>query len=190
MMFPLGRKTVIRLALLAGVALAIYWGLGDLLNLGFMVNRVDEFNETGSSGFARFVSPMLLIWWQIDVDAWSAILGHGPGMILRTIERMPRSREYFDPTWAKLIFDYGALGLIAFSLFIIRTLNQSRAPAELRAGLFTTWLVMGGYLLIPLKTAELQVLALMWPAGAALSQRSARLQGAPPSMLLGKPTSA
>jgi hypothetical protein len=190
MMFPLGRKTVIRLALLAGVGLAIYWGLGDLLNLSFMVKRVDEFNEAGSSGFARFVSPMLLIWWQIDVDAWSAILGHGPGMILRTIERMPRSREYFDPTWAKLVFDYGALGLIGFSLFIVRTLNQSRAPAELRAGLFTTWLVMGGYLLIPLKTAELQVLALMWPAGAALSQRSARLHGAPPSMWLDKPTSA
>ncbi|HUA55660.1 MAG TPA: hypothetical protein VMB81_25975 [Candidatus Sulfotelmatobacter sp.] len=188
MMFPLGRKTAIRLALLSGFGVLIYWGLGDLLNLGFTLNRVDEFNQEGSSGSARFVSPLLLLWWGFDTDAWSAILGHGPGMILRAIERTTRPHDFFDPTWAKLAYDYGLLGLTLFVLFVASILNRSRAPSELRVGLFVMWLVMGGYLLIPMKTVELQVLALLWPAGAALRRRGARSSASP--MFVGQPTSA
>ena len=177
LMFPLGVRSLIRMALLAalgGLALGALIGfMGDALHLT-MLERVHEFGTSGSSGFARFVAPFIVVWEAIDIDTWSVVVGHapdtwstilgyGPGTLARAIARNVSAYQVHDPTWSKLIFEYGLLGLASFTMLILRAINQSRAPVQIRAALFSTWMIMGGYLLTPQVTAQLYVLAALWP---------------------------
>jgi len=144
-MHPFGPKTLLRLAVMACVGGLVFWLLGDALNLSFTLDRVGEFNSTYSSGYMRYVAPGRLVSESIDAAWWTPWLGHGPGTIFRTI----RDYEFHDPTWAKLLFEYGAAGFAAFvSLFLV-TLRRPSLSLQVRATLFWGWLIMGGHLLSP-----------------------------------------
>jgi hypothetical protein len=57
--------------------------------------------------------------------------------------------EFHDPTWAKLIFEYGLLGFAAFVALFLVALHRAQPPLRARAMLFGGWLLMGGHLLSP-----------------------------------------
>jgi len=132
--------------------------LGQVLNLSFTASRVAEFGSERSSAYIRYIAPLRVVMDNLDNTPWSALLGHGPG----TITRIQHSVESFDPTWAKLFFEYGALGFIAFMTLIVLALHRSGTASPLKAVLFTSWLVMGGHLLSPENVATLYVLAAAW----------------------------
>src|SRR5512138_1257392 len=158
LMFPLGRNTLVRLvALVVGGGLLIAL-LGDTLNLSFTVNRLQEFGSEHSSAYIRYIAPMHVIAGSIDASPWSAVFGHGPGSIQRTAQ----SFQAFDPTWAKLLFEYGLVGCTAMLALVIHALSQSRVPTQVAAVLFFSWLIMGGHLLSPDNVSMLYVLACMW----------------------------
>jgi hypothetical protein len=158
LMFPLGLKTLGRLlALVLGGTLLVVL-LGDVLNLSFTLNRIQEFGSEHSSAYIRYVAPLHVIAGSIDSNPWTALLGHGPGSIQRTSQ----SFQAFDPTWAKLIFEYGLLGCTAMLALVLHALVRSRIPAQVRAILFFSWLIMGGHLLSPDNVSTLYVLACMW----------------------------
>ena len=163
LMFPLGLKTLGRLiALAVGSALLIAL-LGDVLNLSFTVNRIQEFGSEHSSAYIRYVAPLHVIASSIDSTPWAALFGHGPGSIQRTSQAF----QAFDPTWAKLIFEYGLLGCAALVGLVVHALVRSGVPAQMRAVLFFSWLIMGGHLLSPDNVSTLYVLACMWRSDAA-----------------------
>lgn len=158
LMFPLGRNTIVRLvALVVGASLLIGL-LGDALNLSFTVKRLHEFGSEHSSAYLRYIAPMHAIATAIDASPWSALLGHGPGSIQRT----SLSFQAFDPTWAKLLFEYGLIGAAVAVGLVIHALSQSRVPTQIVAVLFFSWLIMGGHLLSPDNVSMLYVLACMW----------------------------
>jgi hypothetical protein len=142
---PFGPKTLLRLGLMAGVGVVVFWLFGDALNLSFTLNRVSEFNSTYSSGYMRYVAPFRLVVESIDSSWWAAWLGHGPGTIFRTV----RDYEFHDPTWAKLLFEYGGAGFFAFVWLFLVMLRRPGVPLQVRATLFWGWLIMGGHLLSP-----------------------------------------
>ena len=144
-MHPFGPKTLLRLALMACVGGLVFWLLGDTLNLEFTLNRVGEFNSEHSSAYMRYVAPGRLVAESIDASWWTPWLGHGPGTIFRTL----RDYEFHDPTWAKLLFEYGALGFVAIVGFFLVMLRGQSSSIQLRATLFWGWLIMGGHLLSP-----------------------------------------
>jgi len=165
---PFGPKTLLRLGVMACLGALVFWLLGDALNLSFTLGRVSEFNSTHSSGYMRYVAPGRLVAESIDSAWWVAWLGHGPGTIFRTV----RDYEFHDPTWAKLLFEYGALGFAAFVALFLVMLRRQAVALQVRATLFWGWLIMGGHLLSP----ELNFLALaligLTPRNSA-SRRSA-----------------
>ena len=168
---PIGPKTLLRLAVIAGVGGLVFWLLGDALNLSFTLERVGEFNSTYSSGYMRYVAPARLVSESIDSAWWVPWLGHGPGTIFRTI----RDYEFHDPTWAKLLFEYGALGFGAFlSLFLV-TLRRPSVSLQVRAALFWGWLIMGGHLLSPEQNFLTLALIGLTPGVAQAYERRARL---------------
>lgn len=166
---PLGRKTLIRLAVMAGVGAVVFWLLGDALNLSFTLDRVGEFNSTYSSGYMRYVAPGRLVSESIDSAWWAPWVGHGPGTIFRTV----RDYEFHDPTWAKLLFEYGLAGFTAFVALFLVTLRRPSLSLQVRATLFWGWLIMGGHLLSPEQNFLTLALIGLTP-GVALASRASR----------------
>ena len=175
-MFPLGLRTVLRAFGLAALGLLVFFLLGDLLNLSATLDRVDEFSTPGSSGSDRFVAPIELLQEQIGnlSDIVHVLLGNGPGSVTRAV----RSYTFFDPTWARLFFEYGLLGSIAFLWFFIQTMNRFSSPAAIRAGLFFCWFLMGDGLATPESAAMIFMIAGLWqnsPLGSNMESIKAAL---------------
>jgi hypothetical protein len=138
-------RNLIRLLFGGAAGAALFFVLQEPLNLSFTVARLAEFGSVSSSAYIRYIAPGRLI---ADVVAQSPQLlwlGHGPG----TIFRQQLGYEYHDPTWAKLIFEYGVIGFVAFLALFLVSLGGRSAPIRVRAMLFGGWLVMGGHLLSP-----------------------------------------
>jgi hypothetical protein len=143
--FPLGARTLKRFALLAvggGLTLLLF---GDVLNLSFTLGRIQEFGAERSSAYIRYVAPLRLIGDTFGAEPWTLWLGHGPGTVFRQIV----AYEYHDPTWSKLIVEYGLVGFAVFVTLFLAVLSRSTLPTPIRATLFFYWLVMGGHLLSP-----------------------------------------
>jgi hypothetical protein len=159
LLFPLRVRRLVVLAIGGIVILVANAAAGDPLNLAFTVGRLGEFGARGSSAYARYVAPLQLVDAGIDALPWTAWFGHGPGTILH------RSWEFdaHDPTWAKLLFEYGIAGFVALVGFMVYKLAAFRAPAQLAIVLIANWLVMGGYLLTPESVCFLYAVLGMWP---------------------------
>lgn len=140
---PFGVKTALRLLGLALAGAVVFWLLGDALGLSYTVNRVGEFNSQHSSAHMRYIAPLRLVLEGIDAEPVTAWFGHGPGTIFRTV----RDYEFHDPTWAKLLFEYGGVGLVTFVTLFATMLRRTSVPLQLRAALFWGWLILGGHLL-------------------------------------------
>ena len=164
LMFPLGAKTMLRMSLLGLGAAVIFYGLGDALNLSFTASRVGEFSSPGSSAYSRFIAPFYFIQANIDTFSSTFLVGHGPGSITRSALH----RAYFenaDPTWAKLLFEYGILGIFVFGGLMFYSIAKSRAPVELIAGLCFGWgIIWGGVALAPEMTGLMFMIAAVAPA--------------------------
>lgn len=142
---PLNRKTLVRVAVLAGIGALAFLLFDDALNLSFTLGRLDEFGSERSSGYIRYIAPGRLLADTAATEPATLWLGHGPG----SITHKEAGFEFHDPTWAKLIFEYGVLGFAAFVVLFLMALRRSAAPLRVRAMLFAAWLVMGGHLLSP-----------------------------------------
>jgi hypothetical protein len=98
---------------------------------------------------------------------------------------MRRSYEFHDPTWAKLLFEYGALGFVTFVGLFLTALRRPGIPLQLRAALFWGWLIMGGHLLSPEQNFLTLMLVGLTPFGSVIGR--ARRDGeavAPPALHL------
>jgi hypothetical protein len=164
MLFPLGWGSVLRVLACAAAAAAVFFLFGEALNLGYTLERVGEVNSDKTSAYCRFIYPNLLILQNLDANAWSALLGHGPGT-------MPKSDAMcgngVETTYAKALFEYGLAGALAFAALVLHALNRSAAPIRVRVALGVMWLLLGGNLL----TSEFLLLILLfcaiWPEGNA-----------------------
>jgi hypothetical protein len=162
LLFPLRLRLLLVLGAAAGVLLALEAALGDPLNLALTFARVGEFASPGSSAYQRYISPMLLVDANLLSTPWAPWIGHGPGMI----QKIWVAYDSHDPTWAKLLFEYGVLGFITCLTLMVFKFASPAIPLRLRAVLFFCWLVMGGHLLSPELVCLLYVLLAVWPREA------------------------
>jgi hypothetical protein len=145
LVIPMNGRNFARALLVATVAAALFFLLEAPLNLSFTLSRLGEFGSQTSSGYIRYIAPGRLIADTVASAPSSLWLGHGPG----TIFRQNVGYEFHDPTWAKLIFEYGVVGFVAFLALFLASLGGRTAPLRLRAMLLAGWLIMGGHLLSP-----------------------------------------
>jgi hypothetical protein len=164
LLFPLGAGTLLRVLALALVGAAVFFVLGDALNLSYTLNRVDELGSAGTSAYCRFIYPGVVALQQIDSSAWTALLGHGPG----TMERMDATcADGHQTTYAKALFEYGLLGVLAFGALILGAIARSAASVRIGAGAAFAWLLLGGNLLAAEVLLFIYLLVAMWPPGMA-----------------------
>lgn len=117
-----------------------------LIDSSVFLSRVGEFENTKTSGFARFVSP----WWLLGTHLETAspqtlLLGNGPG----TIKAASFYSRWYgnDPSgWLKWFYEYGAIGSFVFVCFCTSCLRGSRCPGLVLAALIFLAVFAAGFL--------------------------------------------
>jgi hypothetical protein len=113
--------------------------LQELLTRRFFLGRVGEFQDTGTSGFGRFVAPVLLTATQFnDSSLLLLLVGNGPG----TAKSLNSAAFYsaFSPTWFKLLIEYGIIGLFVFVCFLAFCLRRSKCPGLVLAAIIVNYI--------------------------------------------------
>jgi len=131
-----------RVALLAAVGLValVAGSIAFPEQVGSLLSRMQELNYSGSSGYARFIGPFLPL---ADLSHELRILfGYGPGATERYIYFVQGTGNSI----AKLVIDYGVVGLFTFLVMFLSTLWR-RETAIISVLALTTFVVGGGYLL-------------------------------------------
>ena len=175
LLVPMNGRNFLRVLGVAAVAGALFLLLAEPLNLSFTLARLDEFDSQRSSAYIRYIAPARLVAETAAQSPWLLWFGQGPG----TIFRQDVGYEFHDPTWAKLIIEYGVVGLVAFVTLFLVALRGPAAPLRVRAMLFGGWLVMGGHLLSPEQNFMTLALVGLLPAEAPLPAEGAPARGAP-----------
>ena len=164
LLFPLGWRSLRQVLACAALGAALFFVLGDVLNLNYTVSRVDEFASDRSSAYCRFIYPGQATLQQAGSNPWAALLGHGPGTMVRMGATCADGTQ---TTYAKLLFEYGLAGAAAFGVLIVGALRRSGAPARIQAGLGLAWVLLGGNLVASEFLLLIFLLSAMWPAGIA-----------------------
>jgi hypothetical protein len=138
----------------ASVSLILIF-FGDALSLDAFTRRINEFSDVESSGWARFLSMFRVLQTVVFSNDLTFFLGRGPGTVQEQFRLF--SFNAFDPTWGKVIYEYGLLGSLVYFRFFY--LAVCKAPKGLRFAVGYTYLFLGGYLLNP--SVLMQVAALV-----------------------------
>ncbi|MGJ4951801.1 hypothetical protein [Bradyrhizobium sp. HKCCYLS20291] len=134
-----------RLFVVAAVLGFIVVVFGDVLSLDAFTRRLGEFSDVQSSGWARFLSMFRVLQGVVFATDSTFLFGRGPGTVQEEFRLL--SFYAFDPTWGKIIYEYGLLGALIYSRFFQITIG--RAPRGVRFAVGYTYLFLGGYLLNP-----------------------------------------
>jgi hypothetical protein len=135
------RLMIVAAALTA--ALVGLWAFGSSVGLDVLFERSAEFADKNSSGFARFLSMFYVINDVILTDPIAPFFGRGPGTVTEYFSRF--AFEAHDPTWGKLIYEYGLLGFAAFMVFYGLAVVRKAGPFVLPVSIL--YFFLGGYLL-------------------------------------------
>lgn len=114
--------------------------------LSLWVGRLSEFNMQGTSGYARFVAPFEMVQRAFDQGAVSTLFGSGGGSYLRTVLLLQRTYEISDPTWAKLIYEYGLVGFVFICGLFVYRVHTSALRSEVRTAIAFAWIVAANVL--------------------------------------------
>jgi len=108
------------------------------LNLWF--DRLSEFGTPNTSAYARFQAPMEMLERSFDKGILTTWLGNGAGSLPRDVGTARLGYEVADPTWAKLIYEYGIAGFVLISAILVLRLYSSSVPVEVCHLLLCGWI--------------------------------------------------
>ena len=115
----------------------------ELPFLDIWFGRLSEFQTPNTSAYARFVAPMEMVGRSFGDGAVTTLLGNGGGSYLRSIVQLRSKYEVNDPTWAKLIFEYGLSGFFLVSAIFMGRLYSSRLRVEVSNYILFSWMSVG-----------------------------------------------
>jgi hypothetical protein len=118
-----------------------------IIDLSAFTDRVGEFQDTQSSGFARFVSPLLLAAKNFDTASLQALLiGSGPGTAKTFGDHWNGGGQL--TSWFKMFYEYGIIGSFVFVCFVASCLRRSRCPGLVVAAMVFAWIFLQGNTLL------------------------------------------
>jgi hypothetical protein len=157
-----------RLFFFAAFAAPVLIIFGDTLSLDAFTRRIGEFSNVESSGWARFLSMFSVLQNVVFANDLTFFLGRGPGTVQEQFRLL--SFNAFDPTWGKVIYEYGILGSLVYCRFFY--LAVCRGPKGLRFAVGYTYLFLGGYLLNPSVLMQLAALVVWLSRPSVATARS------------------
>lgn len=134
--------------------------LAEPLNLTVITNRFDEFGNTGSSGFARFVGWQDLFSDRLWPSPLAALFGHGAG----SFESSAIGYQAAQMAFTKILFEFGILGAVVYFGYLFFCIFSNGAPRILHVAILVCCFMNGAY--SPTLTGLLLSL-LLWPNSKA-----------------------
>lgn len=131
------------LLIYAAIGVAAIFALGELLNLDTMLNRVNEFSDPKSSGFARFVGGFYLFDQMLWPQPLRALFGYGAGAFMEYTHLF--QREVADMPVTKMVFEFGLIGAVVYFAFLMSCLFSSPLPRILSLAIALTFFLNGMY---------------------------------------------
>jgi hypothetical protein len=131
------------LMLLGALGIAVIFAFAEVLNLDMITNRVNEFSDPNSSGFARFVGGFYMFDEMLWPNLWRALFGYGAGSFMEYTHLF--TTEVADMPMTKMIFEFGVIGAAVYFSFIISCLFSSTLPKLLSVGVAVSFLLNGMY---------------------------------------------
>ncbi|MGY8681563.1 hypothetical protein Q2941_27815 [Bradyrhizobium sp. UFLA05-153] len=122
---------------------------------GLFFDRLSEINQPGTSGYARYVAPMGMVQLNLDAGGLAMWLGNGAGSFFRSTLLLRATYEIADPTWAKLTFEYGLVGLALITAMFLTRLYSCALDARICNYLFVVWAINSTVL-------KIQYILLIW----------------------------
>jgi hypothetical protein len=152
---------------------------GDAVSLDAFIRRFGEFSDDQSSGWARFLSMFTVLQDVLLANDFTVLIGRGPGTVQEQFQQF--SFYAFDPTWGKLIYEYGLVGASIYAAFFYFAFCKSAKGLRFAVGY--TYLLLGGYLLNPAVLMQVAALVVWHRQSLArdLAQSPAQSQDVTPS---------
>ncbi len=154
------RKFIILGILLLGVITAPIWA--PIVGIEKTVNRAGEVTDTRSSGYARFASIIPTLNTYIIPQMNTFLFGLGAGSIIDTFSSTTADYERHNPSWGKLVFEYGIIGSVAYFIFIIFAFCKGSGTPYVKVALLIQLMLLGEYILPPVLHSLILAL-LIWP---------------------------
>jgi len=128
------------------IGLALAW---SKLDLGLFIERLNEFSNPRSSGYARFVTSQIMLDIFSKSDFLRLMFGAGPGASDYYSASVHAIGETFASTWIKLILDYGLLGFSAFLVFFFTCIRDTLRSNWLAAAFTFHFFFLDGGFAVP-----------------------------------------
>lgn len=117
------------------------------LGLSLFVDRVGEFENPRTSGYARFISMYHVLAQFVFNDISTALFGRGPGSVNEFFHLL--NYEAYEPTWGKVVYEYGLVGLGAYLLFFFVVMLRNSSSRVHKAAFTFQFFFLADYLLVP-----------------------------------------
>jgi hypothetical protein len=125
-----------------------------IIDLYAFTSRTAEFEDTHSSGFERFVSPLWLAGKHLNTASLQALLvGNGPGMAKTFVDTWYSGGQL--ASWFKLFYEYGIMGTFIFWCFLAACLRRSRCPGLVVAAIVFAYVFLQGIMTITIALCTL-----------------------------------
>lgn len=129
------------------------------------VERATEFTSKRSSGYARFISPIVSIDNLLLTQGWQDItFGLGAGFMGDIGSEVKTDYETAGSTWGKIVIEYGLIGALMYLVFMSYILMTTEKNFYIVFALVATFLFMGEYLFPP-TVHFLMIAMLVWAGG-------------------------
>lgn len=136
--------------------------LAEPLNITVITDRFDEFGNSGSSGFARFVGWQDMFSDRLWPSPTAALFGHGAG----SFEASAVGYQAAQMAFTKILFEFGILGGLVYFSYVFFCIFSNGAPRILQIAITVCCFMNGAY--SPTLTGLLLSL-LLWPNSRATS---------------------
>jgi hypothetical protein len=156
----LNRQFMLLMGMLIVLVTSPLWA--PVLGLERTLERAGEFTSPHSSGYARFISIFPTLDTYIVPETQTLLFGLGAGSIYDIVSSDERDYEAFNPSWGKMVFEYGVIGGLAYFLFIGFVIARGASSWYVKAALFLQLMLLGEYILAPM--VHVLILAfIVWP---------------------------
>ena len=125
------------------VALGLF--AAGIIDYSVFQSRSAELDQTGSSGFNRFIGPFWMAGYFFDTATLQTLLiGSGPG----TKVLLDNALWYSGINgWLKQLYEYGIIGSFIFVCFLVSCLRRSRCPKIVLAALIFEYFFIADFLI-------------------------------------------